>query len=385
MSIVHNPPHAQPEPAAQAPVSAHSRGFSLVELLTVIAIIALVIAITVPVLSGARDAGRRVSTQGLLNDISNATSKYKLDNNGRNPGYFSERDMGSVSNATRGLSGMENAMLDLAGAKAIVQNASSETVEVGPAANNTINVNPDLIGADSGAYFRPSREYYVAQTGPRQQASDVPGHAAGTEAERQMLDVVDSFGQPVLFWSADTFTIPQARTPDAFIAIASGSATPSMFYWNSNAAFLSALELGTKGEDMTLSPDPGRAASLIGRGAPEADRLRSMRALLGSASAAASSSGSTLEQILQSPSQGGIESLFPARGRGEFVVHSAGRDGVYLSSKDKGFGRVNLSGNRLDFGMNFFSTTSARYTDDEGRATSRDIISEFDDIISSGQ
>ncbi|MBX3321592.1 MAG: prepilin-type N-terminal cleavage/methylation domain-containing protein [Phycisphaeraceae bacterium] len=364
-------------------VQEQSRGFSLVELLTVIAIIALVISIIIPVLGGARDAGRRVSTQGLLSDIANAASKFKLDNNGRNPGYFSEREMGSADNATRGMSGMENAMLDLGGQKAIVASAGAGIVSVGPIANQAIFVNPNLVGADEGAYFKPSREYFVAQTSPGQQVG-VSGHTSSSENDPQLLDVVDSFGQPVLFWSADTHTVPQARSAANFASIATGAAQPAMFYWNSNAAFLQANNLGRKGEDMTLSPTPGQKASLIGSGAGTTDRESTLRALLGSASAPATGSGSTVDQVLSSPSMAAIQGLFPARGRGAFVVHAAGRDGIYLSAKDRGFGSTNLSGNRLDYGMNFFQSANARLLDDENKPSSRDVASEFDDIIVSG-
>lgn len=45
------------------------RGFSLVELLTVIAIIALLISIAVPALQAARDQGKRITTQGTIKSL----------------------------------------------------------------------------------------------------------------------------------------------------------------------------------------------------------------------------------------------------------------------------------------------------------------------------
>jgi len=362
-----------------------NRAFSLVELLTVIAIVALVISIILPVLGSVRTTGKMMATQQVLNDISAAAAKFKADHNGRNPGYFSEREMGSVDNATRGMSGMENAMLDLAGENAIVDSGGAGIVEVGPVASETIFVNPALIGADKGAYYTPSREYYEAQLSSTGQQVGVEGHAASSETDPQLLDIVDAFGNPVLFWSADTYTVSQATSLDQFAQInyAPGS-TPAMFYWNSNAAFLQSTNLGRGGRDQTVPPQPGVHASLLGPGAGEEERKLTMSALLGSISAARVPAGQSLDDVLQNPSEASIEAIFPGRGRGAFVVHSAGPDGVYLSSKDKGFSTVAHEGDHIEFGLSFFANENSRLTDEDGNPTSRDLMEEFDDILVSG-
>lgn len=369
-----------------------ARGFSLVELLTVIAIIALVISIIIPVLSGARTTGKRLASQQLLSDIAGAAGRFKLDNQGRNPGYFSERQMGSSDNATRGMSGMENAMLDLAGQGAIIGsvfdtplNASLGDIAVGPT-NNTreqVVVRAPLMGTDKGSYFAPSREYYEAQIAGTQQISSVPGHAGANETDVQLLDVVDAFGSPVLFWSADTYTLPRVNSKDQFAQISSASTT-ALFYWNSNAAFLRSTALGRKGYDQTPAPQPGERASLLGPGASDQHRILTMSGLLGSVSAPRAPSGQAVDQLLASPSEASIENLFPGMGRGAFVLHSAGADGIYLSSKDKGFSTVAHEGNHIEYGLNFFANPSTRLTDDEGNPTTRDIIAEFDDIVIGG-
>ncbi|MEM8758348.1 MAG: prepilin-type N-terminal cleavage/methylation domain-containing protein, partial [Planctomycetota bacterium] len=86
-------------------------GFSLIELLVVIVIIAIVIGITVPAIGGARDLARASSTQATLAGLGNAISSFRADEQ-RLPGYFNTRQMGR---ADTGLSGMQNIMLDLAG------------------------------------------------------------------------------------------------------------------------------------------------------------------------------------------------------------------------------------------------------------------------------
>lgn len=368
-----------------------ARGFSLVELLTVIAIIALVISIIIPVLGGARNTAKRVATQQLLSEIASAAGRFKLDNNGRNPGYFSERQMGDPQNATRGLSGMENAMLDLAGGNAIMGTAqttpadvSKGDIVVGPTNNprDQIVVRAPLLGTDKGAYFTPSGEHFEAQLGGATGAQvGVPAHAGLTDTDPQLRDVVDSFGDPILFWSADTFSVPRVNAAAEFAQVDS-TLQPALFYWNSNAAFLKSSALGRKQIDHTVAPAAGREASLIGLGAlgNPSDLLLTMQALLGSTSAPRAA-GQTIEQALAA---GNIEAIFPGAGRGSFVIQSAGSDGVFLSSKDKGFSSVAHEPDHIDYGLSFFSDDNVRYTDDDGNPSSRDVTEGFDDVIVGG-
>ncbi len=372
-------------------VRTRNQGFSLVELLTVIAIVVLIISIILPALSGARNAGRKLATAGLLDDISKASSSFKGDHQGRNPGYFSPKEMGDAENATRGMSEMENVMLELAGEDAILDAATASSVEVGPTAADTIMVDPSLIGAGKGSYFTPSGEYYIAQLrGSEQQIADQDGHAGDDESDVQMRDVVDAFGQPVLFWSADDYSMSEITESDAFMRRQSGG-EPALFYWNSNAAFLQSTNLGKKGLDMTVAPDAGVNASLIGLGAVGTgttlggESALSLQALLGSPSAPRSgNSAMTVEDIFDSPSESSIESLYPGRAKGAFILQSAGIDGVYLSTKDKGFSTIAHETDHIDYGLNFFAGASERITDDDGKPTSRDAVSEFDDLITSG-
>lgn len=363
-----------------------NRGFSLVELLTVIAIIALIISIILPVLAGVRESGRKVATAGLLNDIAGATNQFRLDHQGQNPGYFSPKEMGSAENGDRGMSQMENVLLDLAGTGAIVDTATASTVEVGPIASQTIFVDPSLIGA-SGSYFTPSGEYYVAQLDSTdQQWTTVAGHAGSSDTDVQLRDMVDAFGQPLLFWSADTYTMRTLSRPEDFVEFDSAG-EPSLFYWTSNAAFLHAANLGRKGEDMTIQPTSGNKASTIGYGAiqdNEPDTMGSLMSLLGSPSAPQSNNSQTIEQLLASPSEASIDALYPGRAKGAFVVQSAGIDGIYLSTKDRGFKTVSDNATHLEYGLNFFFSPTARVTDDNGKPTSRDIASELDDLTVAG-
>ncbi len=65
--------------------SACGRAFTLIELLVVVSILALLLALLLPALSRARDAGRRVACVSNIRQIVAGCSMYAIDNKGRLP------------------------------------------------------------------------------------------------------------------------------------------------------------------------------------------------------------------------------------------------------------------------------------------------------------
>lgn len=379
-------PTPRPEPRPTRNQPAESRpAFSLVELLTVILIISILIAITVPTLSSVQRSGRTASTQSLLTELTNAVASFQLDNN-RLPGYFSQAEIASTTNFNPGpsngpgLTSLENALLDLSGVGAVVTEQPTDPgswIEVNPVQNNArrIWVKADLIGADEGNYFLPGGSNLVHMTREQQ-----PGTITSTQlAGPGLPDLIDAFGQPVLAWVADESAPTNIRDREMFVRATSNPGS-SLFYWNANGSMLSSAQLGDRGMDMTRAPSPGGGGSLIGRGAfSNTVALENvMAALLGNP-------GYPDEARLAA---GNYNNIFPRQPRGRFIAHSAGPDAVYLAANDKKLGRL-VSGDmfgggnlNITYGVNFFTSTSGtRRTGDNNQPVTADFLDGFDDIV----
>lgn len=334
-------------------------GFSLIELLVVLFIIGLVVAIVIPALGAARTVARKTSTQTLLNQVSQAAMQFQTDQR-RVPGAFSARDMGATENATRGMSGMENMLLDLAGG-VVGSNATGPTISVGPfnAPNKQLQVDTAVIGVDTNSskvYFAPPAKNYVAQISGRGQIGDA-AHTGASEGDTQLKDLVDDFGQPILAWTIDEGAIGPVSTAADFARVASDGAGNgvSRFYWNQNACFLNAPALGKLQRNQV-------GLSML---TDAANRIANLTTVLGNPSSPVD------------PSQD-RNAIIPSAARGgKFVLQSAGADGIFCSKEDKGF-KSSGSAGLLPFGANFKRADNSAYP------KSIDVLVDFDDIVIGG-
>lgn len=337
------------------------RAFSLVELLVVIVIIAIIVGITLPALSGVRSLARKNATSTLLSDLNASITRYETDSR-RMPGRFSAADMGDSSNATVGMSGMENVMLDLAGKSAIVKdvppggNSGDWLALRNPNGGTTeFKVNPDLIGASDGDYWKPPARNYVAQWGEAQKGG---APYTGNEGVRQLKDLVDAFGTPILAWSQD---VGQAAKPISSTQplATKDSGTPAQFYLMSNNAFLTSAALGKNGYDN---------ASLSALGGGDDDAAENLAGFLGNPG------DPQINTLTNAPS-----GILPSKARGRLVIHAAGVDGIFLSKKNAG--RVADTDGKLHYGLTFKSAGGAPINGSDGKPTSQDLATQFDDQI----
>lgn len=361
------------------------RAFSLIELLTVIFIIALLIAILLPALGKVRSSGRQASTQALLAGLNQAAGQFELDNR-RQPGYFAADEIGSTTNfsggAGPGLTYLENAMFDLAGAGAIATEQPADAagwIEVNPTADSdrTIWVQPDLIGASEDAYFLPSADNLVS-FGTDKQPGTISGQSVGQT--NGIPDLVDPFGQPIIAWIENNNAPRTIRGANQFASINTEN-DPALFYWNANASMLSSPSLGEQGQDMTRAPVAGQIGSLIGEGTAGIGE----QAIEGVMSALLGHPGYPDEALL---SGNDYTNIYPKRGRGSFIAHSAGADGIYLGAADKRLSRV-VAGDmfgggslNITYGVNFFRDASGtRRTGENNQPETLNFLGGFDDIV----
>lgn len=376
-------PHSR-SPGGHAPRRAP--GFTLIELLVVVAIIVVLIAILVPAIGGVRRAARVAATQALMNDFSTAAVRFGNDNNDRMPGYFSEQDMGSEDNQDRGFTPAENAMLDLAGQNAVFgvgpsrpAGAPQSAVQIGPIddTDRLVWVDPNLIGTGTGGYFSPSGENFVEMTMGQnaQQYTTV-------QNQPSIPDLVDAFGNPLAVWVQDTGARgsinPDSGTSpfDQFAAIDSDD--QAWFYLASNAGLLRATSMGQSGLNQAGDRTAGETSAIgDGNGIEDIDRITTLAAILGSPSSPLVAQGDSLQNA-------SFDNIYPSRPRGRFMVHSAGPNGLFVGTRERGWGanaRTSGSEFRLYYGSSFKNADGDRYQADDGGFTSIDLVEEFDDLL----
>lgn len=358
------------------------RAFTLIELMVVILIIAVVIAIVIPAVGSARDAAKKTDTLGLLSRLGMAAGSFETDHR-RQPGHWAPHEMGDAANAARGMSAMENLMIDVLGGipKA---GPGDPTVEIGPVAANPLYqiamTNFGIASGDTRAYFTPDPKHYVAQIGGTVvngagQICDVAlGHGRPSDTDPlQFKDLVDAWGNPIVVFQRDDRAIQPINAENDFVATNTTPGAPkaARYYWQSNACFLESKALGRKGYDQS---NPTRGSFLNqAAGGGAAGVATSLMGVLGSPGGS---------KVVAAMPSGSI--YLPTAGRAAFFFQSAGADGIFLSKKDRGARQFAAA--LMDFGVNVAPDPTGavgpanQYTDPNGKPTSNDLLKNFDDV-----
>ncbi|MEX0876112.1 MAG: type II secretion system protein [Phycisphaerales bacterium] len=392
-------------PSRPFPARRARGGFTLVELLVVIAIIAVLMALLLPALTGARRAGKRSATQNMMNAFTNAVSSFSNDNGSRMPGWYSPSQMGDSANLIAGMSAMENVMLELGGSDVILGsyedyqseiNEDAGIISIAPFNNgddNAVVVNYNLIGS-GGAYFAPDSKFIRTMKfdGGQQSTTDQNG-------QHLMPDIVDAFGNPLLVWTkdesargsidpdGDTDPYEQfAQTVSDPGGGADGTGGPAWFYLASNECFFgeNAISVGDGGINQSalsaLSPLRPQGGNNVPVDAEE--RIKTLATVLASPSYYLLPSGVSLDDAPP-------HDIYPAQPRGNLIVQSGGIDGYYFGTDSQGWAaNAHSEGSEfhVDFGNNFKSgedDDAPRHRDEDGAFITLDIGTDFDYLLNS--
>ncbi len=327
------------------------RAFTVIEVLVVIAVIALIISIVVPTLGRVRDAAKKTDTLATCNGLSQAITSFRNDNR-RLPGLNPIANLATANSLPgTGMTALENAMVDLVGMKTQATGGAGFTSIPSPLGGGAPPTYVGIATRTGSGYFVPSQKQFVNSVG-----SAIP-------------ELVDSFGQPIMLWQEDEAAVGRI-TPDGvggpmiagLIVNPSDATSRAKFYLATNASFLTSSSFGTQGTNM-------RRDSFLGlNGVAGPNQIAALGALMGS-------------PAYPSNLQVAVDQIYATESRGSYAVHSAGRDGLFLGHKDKGGAVAGGSTGVLRYGHNFKNNAGDNISVGPDGKTPFDVIAGFDDIV----
>ncbi len=307
-------------------------GFTLVELLVVIGIIALLIGLLLPALGKVMERARYTTTQGTMQEFAKACDAYYQEFNeypGIVPENALEASMGGSDQNAPLISGTENAILALMGGYRLPTDSDyasyGGTVLTFPTTPPfVIKVDPSKIGEGPvrngkkyDSFFSPKGREFGLAKGQR---------VGGSEETSPFLpDLLDAWETPILY-------VRSARSIGPLVQTTTSGTPNGQFSRVGLLPYTLSTALGELGADQTRTGN-GSSYSIFNTdsaGGQSAARARDL----------------TLGQLIRHPAQ--TTSLASATDaakvdagspRGKYMLFAAGPDGIYFSAS-QGFGTV---------------------------------------------
>ena len=343
---------------SHCPLPMRSRGFTLTELIVVIAVIAMLGGILLAAMSGVRRRALYSRTESTMQEFAKACESFQLDHD-RYPGALREEILATAP-GNGWISGTENALIELMGGSRLrspfdavggyswtdfesfgghtfgYPNGWSVKIDV-----PRIGEGPVINGTPHAPYFTANEQQVAATRGQIARLA-MPLQCA-QHGESDVLcvpDLLDAWGQPIVYLRRARMTGP---------LFDDGSGTPPQFYKVSARPYTRSGYLGEfQRPQRGVSGALNRIGSILNASNDEHIENR------------------CFAQIIRHTGFGAPDDAFNGTARGNYVLFSAGPDGVYFSVDDGPGSSGMLIGSQLDF-EDFF---------DMGPA----VIDEFDDL-----
>lgn len=307
----------------------HSRrGFTLIEILVVVGIIALLVGILLPALGKVQERARMTQTMGLMQEFAKACDAFQQEF-GRYPGLVPEEILANDPK----ISGTENAMLELMGGgvrKNDVDNSTYTNTTTGFGASGweeltfkptgqpdfKVKINVGKIGDGPFINGKQYPPFFAPKANDlRPTAGQMIGNSRTAElatSPTRIPDLMDSWGNPIIFLRAARNVGPLAGTNGdraQFIVLDDGGTK-----YGTMDPYLGSDSLGDSSLPQTKAGAPIYTLFEDGSDATQKKKL--------------------FAQFLRHPGFGDPDKPLSGTPRGKYLLISAGKDGIYFSRID---------------------------------------------------